>query len=148
MHTIRAWLTTLMAVALVAVIVVGCGSATAPTPLASSPTRSPTAAVLPSVIPDGIYAGENYKLKLQAGRYTLLTEFDQEWTSGSFTVNGNRITFTEEDTNPECRPEDSPYSYAWSFDGKVLTFASPEDKCLGRAMFMVENQWLYKGETG
>ncbi len=86
------------------------------------------------------------KYKCQGiGAYPLRTI---KWTSGSFTVNGNRITFTEEDTNPECRPEDSPYSYTWSFDGKVLTFASPEDKCLGRAMFMVENQWLYKGETG
>jgi hypothetical protein len=109
----------------------GCNLTTAPTPSKSI-----------IGIQDGIYAIDTYKLKFEKGQFTLLTQYDQEWTRGSFSVNNNRITFTETDFAPECGPENSPYSYQWSFDGKALNFSNPDDKCLGRIQFMTEQPWM------
>ncbi len=112
-------------------------SRSSPAPVTTSTTSVPA-------LPDGVYSVEHYKLKLIARHYTLLTEFGEEWAQGVFAVQGNRILFTEQDFAPECGPEDSPFSYQWSFDGRALSFSRPDDKCSGRQQLMSERPWVYQ----
>ncbi len=134
-----------LAIILVGVSLTACNVTTAPTLPTATPVPAPTATVAPAGIPDGTYAIDTYKLKFQGNHFTLLTEFDQEWAQGHFAIAGNQITFTDEDFAPECGSEYSPYTYGWSFDGKALTFSNPSDKCEGRASFMMEKPWIFKG---
>ncbi len=140
------------ALALFGVVVVlfaasGCTPMTTPAIPTSTPAPAPTATAPAAGILDGVYAIDTYKLKFQGSHFTLLTEFDQEWAQGHFAINGNQITFTDEDFAPECGPETSPYTYGWAFDGKALTFSNPGDKCEGRSSFMLEKPWIFKGPT-
>ncbi len=147
MHTIKISLTMFVYVVVALFTISGCGSAPARAIPTSLPAPAHTATVPPAAIPDGIYAIDTYKLKFQGGHFTLLTEFDQEWAQGHFVVNGNQITFTEEDFAPECGPEDSTYTYQWILDGKALTFSNPVDKCEGRPAFLMETPWVLKGQA-
>ncbi len=134
-----------LAIILVGVSLTACNVTPAPTLPTATPVPAPTATVPPAGIPDGTYAIDTYKLKFQGNHFTLLTEFDQDWAQGHFAIAGNQITFTDEDFAPECGSEYSPYTYGWSFDGKALTFSNPSDKCEGRASFMMEKPWIFKG---
>ncbi len=144
MDLMRSWLRHLAVIGVAWAVLSGCVPGTSPA--APVPTSSPQATVtpLPANFPDGVYAIDTYKLKFQAGRYTLLTEFDQEWAGGRFVVERHRILITENSFAPECGAADSPFSYEWSFDGKALRFSNPDDKCTSRHDLMTQNPWVLK----
>ena len=49
---------------------------------------------------------------------------------GRYTVEGNRLTFTDESGPLAC---DQPAAYEWSLSGSELTMTRVEDACEGRA---------------
>jgi hypothetical protein len=121
-----------------ALMVVGCGtSATqspptlAPTPVPPTETPEPTAApvlAFPTGVfakasltwefkPDGTYVKEGHTAAT-AGKY-----------SGTYTVTGDQVVVQDDDTG--CK--DVVGTYAWTYDGEVLTLTEVDDKCRGRA---------------
>lgn len=59
---------------------------------------------------------------------------DQLWISGSYAVDGNELTITEEDGPRQCDPGTESATYFWSVDGDDLLL-SPSDEpdlCDGR----------------
>ncbi len=103
----------------------------------------PASAGASTGFPMGVYAIDSYRLEFQGSHFALLTAFGQEVAQGSFTLSGNRIQFTETDAAPECSLQYSPYSYQWSFDGKLLAFSQPDDRCASRPDFLMGSPWKY-----
>jgi hypothetical protein len=110
-------------------------------------TLTPTTVNPVSGIPNGVYSIADNKLKIQGSHFTMLTTFDQEVSQGNYIITGNRIQFTETDYSPECGAKYSPYSYQWSFDGKLLIFSNPGDQCIGRVTFMTNTPWKLTNTT-
>ena len=126
---------------LTAILVTLTGCSLSPASTVSLP--EPTATI--SIFPWGIYHTDHNKLKIEPDHFTISTQFDQELVQGNYSVDGNRVTFTETKFVVECKPEDSPYSYQWSFDGKDLVFSEPQDKCLNRVYFLTDHPWVIEG---
>ena len=59
--------------------------------------------------------------------------------SGTYTVDGDKIVFTEIKNSGSCG--DFPATYIWSFDGRLLNLKTVENKCPFASIFSVEGQW-------
>ena len=126
---------------LTAILVTLTGCSLSPASPVSLP--EPTATI--SAFLNGTYNTDHNKLKVESDHSIMSTQFDQELVQGSYRIDGNRVTFTETKFVVECKPEDSPYSYQWSFDGKDLVFSEPQDKCLNRVYFLTDHPWVIEG---
>ncbi|HSR30880.1 MAG TPA: DUF5640 domain-containing protein [Anaerolineae bacterium] len=111
-----------------------------PTPVPPTQTPAPTATTesLPFPVdgifakasltwefkPDGTYITEGHT-QLTAGRY-----------SGTYTVTGDQVVI--QDDYVPCK--DVAGTYAWTYDGEVLTMTVVDDKCRDRAG-MARGKW-------
>ena len=129
----------LMLLVAILVILTGCSS------LPASPVSLPKPTATISIFPNGTYHTDHHKLKIDSAHFTISTQFDQELVQGTYSITGNRVTFTETKFVVECKPEYSPYSYQWSFDGKDLVFSDPQDKCLNRVFLFTDHPWIVEG---
>ena len=69
------------------------------------------------------------------GTYRVTFRDDENlWVSGSYDVDGNKLTITEEDGPRKCAAGTETATYFWSVDGDQLELASTEqpDLCEGR----------------
>jgi uncharacterized lipoprotein NlpE involved in copper resistance len=128
----------------IVLMVVGCDtSATqspptvAPTPVSPTQTPEPTAAPalpFPTGIfakasltwefkPDGTYIKEGHTAAT-AGKY-----------SGTYAVTGDQVVVQDDDMS--CKDEGT---YAWTYDGEVLTLTVVDDQCRDRAG-MTRGKW-------
>ena len=132
----------------IVLIVVGCGpSATQPPPTAAptpapptQPPALPAATSLP--FPTGIFTKGSTWWEFKAdGTYTVelhLQGVDQIG-SGPYTVTGDQVVI--QDPAHSCK--DIVGTYAWSYDGDVLSMTPVDDKCSDRKN-MIWGKWQKK----
>jgi len=118
--------------------VVGCSpSATqspptpAPTPVPPTQTPAPAAAVA-LAFPTGVFTKASYTWEFKADG-TWIVELHLQGVdqigSGTYTVTGDQ--FLIQDVLHSCK--DTVGTYAWSYDGEVLSIKPVDDKCRDRA---------------
>ena len=108
---------------MIVLIAVGCGPSatqTPPAPTATTALAFPTGVFAKASLawefkPDGTYVKEG-RTAATAGKY-----------SGTYTVTGDQVV-VQDDTG--CKDEGT---YAWTYDGEVLTLEEVDDPCRDRA---------------
>jgi steroid delta-isomerase-like uncharacterized protein len=125
-------------------------------PAAANPTAD-TPVSTPPDSPTGTYRAElsgNTSLEISPGFYqlTLVPDgtYNISWmpneqaehgglvgAEGHYTVNGNQVTFTDEDGFAACSEADGVSgTYEWSFSGSALKLVRLEDNCSGRVYIL------------
>jgi hypothetical protein len=118
----------------IVLMVVACGSGatdSAPTPETPTPPPAPTATVAPA-FPTGTLAKSSYTWEFKAdGTWILRLHLKgvEEIGSGTYTVTGDQLAI--QDAIHSCKG--TLGTYAWTYDGEVLTLTEVEDKCRNRA---------------
>lgn len=76
------------------------------------------------------------------------TWFIRWQNNGSFTVNGNQVTFVDEDNRSDsCPPDQEPGVYEWTLEGQTLTFTLVSDPCTtGRIEFFTIGNWQLQSQ--
>ena len=122
----------------IVLLVVGCGTGAtqspptvAPTPV--PPTQTPEPATAPALaFPTGLFAKGSRTWEFKPDG-TYITEGQTQLTAGkyngTYAVTGDQVTI--QDDYVPCK--DVVGTYAWTYDGEVLTLTAVEDKCRDRA---------------
>ncbi len=93
--------------------------------------------------PDGEYSKSGYLLTLEQGHFKL-----RDLEEGSYTIDGDKITFNTEKTLFESDDNCSKvtvYTYQWGFDtdAGLLTFKPVDDPCSFRQDVNTLGHWAY-----
>jgi hypothetical protein len=159
-----------MKYAILLVFIIGClalmGCGSAPVTTAAAPTEAPTSApppatntsaptptetAIPTNTPPTPFPAGTYKAAKLV--HTRELNFLSDGTyrqraaaiyfSGKYSLDGDKIVFQEDKGSGLCY--DLPGTYAWSFDGHVLTLTTVEEKCTGAAFNGrddIAGQWI------
>lgn len=128
----------LLAVVLMVLTVIGCGSRATPT----LPTPGPA----PTAFPIGTFTiqlGDNrWTMTLNENGSCTLVEDGVFVSTGAYKVTGDQLTWLQ---SAYCAQQGAERgTYAWSFDGMVLTFKQIQDGCKDRKAWLDNIQWMKK----
>lgn len=94
--------------------------------------------------PTALRSGE--QIEFAGGRHTVRLD-DEAMVEGRYTVEGDRITLTDERGLWICGPEERTATYTYTASGDRLTFAPVgEDPCEGRREGLTREPWV-RGEA-
>jgi hypothetical protein len=112
-----------------------------PVPTTQTPAPTATAAAIPFPV-DGVFAKASQTWEFKPDG-TYITDGHTQATSakysGTYTVTGDQLVI-QDDYNP-CK--DVVGTYAWTYDGEVLSITAVDDKCRDRAN-MARGKWRKK----
>jgi hypothetical protein len=68
------------------------------------------------------------------GTYVGIDESGDTFTEGTYTVDGDEITFANDTYCETVAPDSNPVTYTFEWDGEVLSFGDnpPDDVCIAR----------------
>ena len=104
-----------------------------------------------------VYGTGQLTLILDKGHFSETSSGSGELANGSFTLEGDKITFSEEETSPKAKSmcgSKVTYSYQWKFDAKKgeLYFTRVKDDCENRAFVNTSGKdfhpWRLKTQGG
>lgn len=111
----------------------------------------------PLELPKGTYRADSifgpFELKLADGYFTLAQIGRGLDAEGTYVVVGDEITFLVKKDEivfgdegaagrSTCSIDDSPYTYAWSFNGESLAFGGTADHCSQRRSIYTGWPWV------
>jgi hypothetical protein len=106
----------------------------------AGPAGFPQATFTPTHAP----AGSTANFKLEKGKYTV-TMNDMVIVEGSYKLDKDEITFTDEKGPKAGQGDEKTGSYKWKFEGGKLTFTKVKDANGGRDQALTGGVWTKAG---
>ena len=93
-------------------------------------TQFPTGKIVPA---SASSTEEGYIEYRTDGTYVGIDQTGGTFTEGTYTIDGDEITFTDDSYCEANAPGSNPVTYTFEWDGEVLTFVdNPDDTCAAR----------------
>jgi hypothetical protein len=105
----------------------------------SDETRFPTGKMVPV---SATSTEEGYIEYKTDGTYVGVDQTGDTFTDGTYTLDGDEITFTSDSYCEASAPGSNPVTYTFDWDGEVLSFGdNPDDTCADRvATFTIDSK--------
>ena len=95
--------------------------------------------------PQGTYESAEYKIVFADKGQFRVSEGEELVVEGEYTVKGDQLTLTDKRGRLACTGEGvETGTYAWKYEGDVLTLRKLEDKCPGRSAGLTAGPWKRK----
>jgi hypothetical protein len=95
--------------------------------------------------PQGTYASGEYTIVFaDKGQFRVSTG-DELVVEGEYTVKGEQLILTDKRGRLACTGEGmETATYAWKYEGEMLTFSKVKDECPGRSAGLTAGPWKRK----